>query len=150
MLAPNQRRRRRRKNEICRRRRSTLSLLNSCCVIIVVVPSSYRRSAETNVAWYDDDNRAVRQQVRARYGVTMAGARPGVHVVKLKPVQVSESLIAGSKFVKWDDVSTSSSSSSSSFYLRIRCKLDFHIFIWQYMSRIDKAADLLQLPKHKI
>ena len=31
----------------------------------------------------------------------MAGARPGVHVVKLKSVQVSESLIAGNKFIKW-------------------------------------------------
>jgi len=35
----------------------------------------------------------------------MAGARPGVHVVKLKPIQVSETLIAGNKFIKWDDVS---------------------------------------------
>lgn len=34
----------------------------------------------------------------------MAGARPGVHVVKLKPVHVAESLIAGNKFIKWDDV----------------------------------------------
>jgi len=34
----------------------------------------------------------------------MAGARPGVHVVKLKPVHVSETLIAGNKFIKWDDV----------------------------------------------
>jgi hypothetical protein len=36
----------------------------------------------------------------------MAGARPGVHVVRLKTVQVSKSLITGNKFIKWDDVST--------------------------------------------
>lgn len=35
----------------------------------------------------------------------MAGAKPGVHVVTLKPVLVPASLTSGSKFVKWDDVS---------------------------------------------
>jgi phosphatidylinositol phospholipase C beta len=33
----------------------------------------------------------------------MAGARPGVHVVRLKAIHVSESLIAGNKFIKWDE-----------------------------------------------
>lgn len=33
----------------------------------------------------------------------MAGAKPGVHVVSLKPVLVSESLTNGEKFIKWDD-----------------------------------------------
>lgn len=33
----------------------------------------------------------------------MAGAKPGVHVVTLKPVLVPASLTNGSKFVKWDD-----------------------------------------------
>ncbi|XP_063079502.1 1-phosphatidylinositol 4,5-bisphosphate phosphodiesterase beta-1-like [Engraulis encrasicolus] len=36
----------------------------------------------------------------------MAGAQPGVHALQLKPVSVSESLKAGSKFMKWDDDST--------------------------------------------
>uniref|UniRef100_A0AAZ3P3S6 1-phosphatidylinositol 4,5-bisphosphate phosphodiesterase n=1 Tax=Oncorhynchus tshawytscha TaxID=74940 RepID=A0AAZ3P3S6_ONCTS len=36
----------------------------------------------------------------------MAGAQPGVHALQLKPVSVSESLRKGSKFMKWDDDST--------------------------------------------
>ena len=36
----------------------------------------------------------------------MAGAQPGVHALQLKPVSVSENLKRGSKFMKWDDVST--------------------------------------------
>uniref|UniRef100_A0A8C9VAF7 Phosphoinositide phospholipase C n=1 Tax=Scleropages formosus TaxID=113540 RepID=A0A8C9VAF7_SCLFO len=36
----------------------------------------------------------------------MAGAQPGVHALQLKPVSVPESLRKGSKFMKWDDVST--------------------------------------------
>lgn len=43
----------------------------------------------------------------------MAGAKPGVHVVTLKPVLVPASLTNGSKFVKWDDVSESTIFSSS-------------------------------------
>ncbi len=35
----------------------------------------------------------------------MAGSKPGVHVVQLKPISVPESLIKGNKFIKWDDVS---------------------------------------------
>lgn len=34
----------------------------------------------------------------------MAGAKPGVHVVQLKPIQVPESLVKGNKFIKWDEV----------------------------------------------
>uniref|UniRef100_A0AAR2KHU3 Phosphoinositide phospholipase C n=1 Tax=Pygocentrus nattereri TaxID=42514 RepID=A0AAR2KHU3_PYGNA len=37
----------------------------------------------------------------------MAGAQPGVHALKLKPVAVPESLKRGSKFMKWEDDSTS-------------------------------------------
>uniref|UniRef100_A0AAR2KHZ6 Phosphoinositide phospholipase C n=1 Tax=Pygocentrus nattereri TaxID=42514 RepID=A0AAR2KHZ6_PYGNA len=36
----------------------------------------------------------------------MAGAQPGVHALKLKPVAVPESLKRGSKFMKWEDVSS--------------------------------------------
>ena len=35
----------------------------------------------------------------------MAGAKPGVHVVQLKPIDVPQALVNGNKFVKWDDVS---------------------------------------------
>ncbi|XP_062858323.1 1-phosphatidylinositol 4,5-bisphosphate phosphodiesterase beta-1 isoform X2 [Trichomycterus rosablanca] len=36
----------------------------------------------------------------------MAGAQPGVHALQLKPVTVPESLVKGSKFMKWEDDST--------------------------------------------
>lgn len=36
----------------------------------------------------------------------MASAKAGVHVVQLKPITVSERLLEGYKFIKWDDVST--------------------------------------------
>lgn len=34
----------------------------------------------------------------------MAGAKPGVHALQLKPVAVHEELKKGGKFVKWDEV----------------------------------------------
>ncbi|XP_055521617.1 1-phosphatidylinositol 4,5-bisphosphate phosphodiesterase beta-3-like [Leucoraja erinacea] len=33
----------------------------------------------------------------------MAGARPGVHALQLKPAAVHELLKKGSKFIKWDE-----------------------------------------------
>ncbi|XP_052768513.1 1-phosphatidylinositol 4,5-bisphosphate phosphodiesterase beta-1-like isoform X1 [Mya arenaria] len=36
----------------------------------------------------------------------MAGAKPAVHVVQLKTIQVPELLVKGNKFIKWDDSST--------------------------------------------
>ncbi|GCB85913.1 hypothetical protein scyTo_0026530, partial [Scyliorhinus torazame] len=33
----------------------------------------------------------------------MAGARPGVHALQLKPVHVPETLKKGSKFIKWEE-----------------------------------------------
>uniref|UniRef100_A0A8C3APJ6 Phosphoinositide phospholipase C n=1 Tax=Cyclopterus lumpus TaxID=8103 RepID=A0A8C3APJ6_CYCLU len=36
----------------------------------------------------------------------MAGAKPGVHALQLKPVSVHEALKKGGKFIKWDEVST--------------------------------------------
>ncbi|KAG8437970.1 hypothetical protein GDO86_008597 [Hymenochirus boettgeri] len=33
----------------------------------------------------------------------MAGARPGVHSLQLEPIRVPETLIRGSKFIKWDE-----------------------------------------------
>lgn len=34
----------------------------------------------------------------------MAGAKPGVHALQLKPPSVHEALKKGGKFVKWDEV----------------------------------------------
>ncbi|XP_053133887.1 1-phosphatidylinositol 4,5-bisphosphate phosphodiesterase beta-3 isoform X4 [Hemicordylus capensis] len=33
----------------------------------------------------------------------MAGARPGVHALQLEPLRVPETLLKGSKFIKWDE-----------------------------------------------
>uniref|UniRef100_A0A3B4YMR0 PLC-beta PH domain-containing protein n=1 Tax=Seriola lalandi dorsalis TaxID=1841481 RepID=A0A3B4YMR0_SERLL len=33
----------------------------------------------------------------------MAGAKPGVHALQLKPVSVHEALKKGGKFIKWDE-----------------------------------------------
>uniref|UniRef100_A0AAZ3PJF6 PLC-beta PH domain-containing protein n=1 Tax=Oncorhynchus tshawytscha TaxID=74940 RepID=A0AAZ3PJF6_ONCTS len=33
----------------------------------------------------------------------MAGAKPGVHALQLKPVSVHDILKRGSKFIKWDE-----------------------------------------------
>uniref|UniRef100_A0A3Q2T4S5 PLC-beta PH domain-containing protein n=1 Tax=Fundulus heteroclitus TaxID=8078 RepID=A0A3Q2T4S5_FUNHE len=38
----------------------------------------------------------------------MAGAKPGVHALQLKPVSVHEELSKGSKFIRWDEDSSSS------------------------------------------
>lgn len=35
----------------------------------------------------------------------MAGAKPGVHALQLKPVSVPDFLKKGGKFIKWDEVS---------------------------------------------
>lgn len=37
--------------------------------------------------------------------LTMAGAKPGVHLVQLRPISVSQSLIVGNKFIMFSDVS---------------------------------------------
>jgi len=34
----------------------------------------------------------------------MADSKPGVHVVQLKHVSVPASMVAGEKFIKWDEV----------------------------------------------
>lgn len=39
-----------------------------------------------------------------RQSLAMAGAKPGVHALQLKPVSVHETLKKGGKFIKWDEV----------------------------------------------
>lgn len=34
----------------------------------------------------------------------MASAKPGVHIVQLKPVSVPKYMIDGEKFIKWEEV----------------------------------------------
>lgn len=47
----------------------------------------------------------------------MAGAKPGVHALQLKPVSVHEVLKRGSKFIKWDEVRRSRPCASLWFYV---------------------------------
>ena len=35
----------------------------------------------------------------------MADSKPGVHVVQLRHVSVPANMVAGEKFIKWDEVS---------------------------------------------
>ncbi|KAG8564218.1 hypothetical protein GDO81_016371 [Engystomops pustulosus] len=56
----------------------------------------------------------------------MAGARPGVHALQLEPVRVPETLQRGSKFIKWDEDTSSKSLvtlrvDSMGFYLYWTC-----------------------------
>ncbi|TWW63376.1 1-phosphatidylinositol 4,5-bisphosphate phosphodiesterase beta-1 [Takifugu flavidus] len=36
----------------------------------------------------------------------MAGAKPGVHALQLKPVSVHDALKKGGKFIRWDELSS--------------------------------------------
>ena len=56
----------------------------------------------------------------------MAGAKPGVHVVQLKPISVPEPLTRGSKFIMWNDVSTTLVSLYK--HTLCTCDLSLHLF----------------------
>ncbi|XP_064623811.1 1-phosphatidylinositol 4,5-bisphosphate phosphodiesterase beta-1-like isoform X2 [Lineus longissimus] len=60
----------------------------------------------------------------------MAGAKPGVHVVQLKAICVPEALVAGQKFIKWDDDST--------FGTPVTLKVDKngYVLFWTDQTRI--------------
>ncbi|KAM4722273.1 1-phosphatidylinositol 4,5-bisphosphate phosphodiesterase beta-3 [Rhinophrynus dorsalis] len=66
----------------------------------------------------------------------MAGARPGVHSLQLEPVRVPETLIRGSKFIKWDE----ESSSKSLVNLRVD-ELGFYL----YWSGPNLEVDILDI-----
>ncbi|XP_078086490.1 1-phosphatidylinositol 4,5-bisphosphate phosphodiesterase beta-1 [Mustelus asterias] len=66
----------------------------------------------------------------------MAGAQPGVHALQLKPVYVPENLKKGSKFMKWDDDSTS--------VTPITLKLDPQ-GLFLYWTDQNKETDLLEV-----
>lgn len=54
----------------------------------------------------------------------MAGAKPGVHVVQLRPISVPEALINGNKFIMFYDVSIIVSGSKTFFGIPLLCLPD--------------------------
>ncbi|XP_065116084.1 1-phosphatidylinositol 4,5-bisphosphate phosphodiesterase beta-1 [Paramisgurnus dabryanus] len=66
----------------------------------------------------------------------MAGAQPGVHALKLKPASVPESLKSGSKFMKWDD--------DSSTVTPVTLRVDPQGF-FLYWTDQNKETDLLDI-----
>ncbi|XP_043931726.1 1-phosphatidylinositol 4,5-bisphosphate phosphodiesterase beta-3 isoform X2 [Protopterus annectens] len=66
----------------------------------------------------------------------MAGARPGVHALQLKPVTVHDTLKKGSKFIKWDEEPTSKN------LVTIRVDADGFFLYWTGQSN---EVDLLDI-----
>ncbi|GCC33197.1 hypothetical protein chiPu_0011665 [Chiloscyllium punctatum] len=66
----------------------------------------------------------------------MAGAQAGVHALQLKPVSVPENLKKGSKFMKWDDDSTT--------VTPVTLKVDPQ-GLFLYWADQNKETDLLEI-----
>ncbi|XP_050405762.2 1-phosphatidylinositol 4,5-bisphosphate phosphodiesterase beta-1 isoform X2 [Patella vulgata] len=66
----------------------------------------------------------------------MAGAKPGVHVVQLKPVVVPDSLQHGNKFVKWDDGCT------MGIPVSLRVDAKGHILFWKDQNKEMDSLDI--------
>ncbi|XP_063040749.1 1-phosphatidylinositol 4,5-bisphosphate phosphodiesterase beta-1 [Engraulis encrasicolus] len=66
----------------------------------------------------------------------MAGAQPGVHALQLKPISVSENLKKGSRFMKWDD--------DSSTVTPVTLRVDPQGF-FLYWTDQNKETDLLDI-----
>ncbi|XP_067682324.1 1-phosphatidylinositol 4,5-bisphosphate phosphodiesterase beta-1-like isoform X2 [Haliotis asinina] len=67
----------------------------------------------------------------------MAGAKPGVHVVQLRPIRVPEILIKGHKFIKWDDSSTVGS--------HVTLKTDANGYIIYWKDQSSKEMDFIDI-----
>ncbi|KAG7464471.1 hypothetical protein MATL_G00165950 [Megalops atlanticus] len=66
----------------------------------------------------------------------MAGAKPGVHALQLKPVSVHEMLKKGSKFVRWDEEPTSNT--------LVTLKVDPHGF-FLYWTGANMEVEILDI-----
>lgn len=66
----------------------------------------------------------------------MAGAKPAIHVVQLKPINVPETLVKGNKFIKWDD--------SSQLGVPVTLKVDpkGYILYWRDQNKDMDALDI--------
>ena len=121
-----------------------------CCVSIRII---YADLTLRKMVW--SDCRYTLSVIGINYGhygskliAGMAGAKPGVHVVQLKPIQVPESLVKGNKFIKWDEVrNVEASDGSHSWAYRLlthwcvitsqseTCTADG----WQYLVTFDRV-----------
>lgn len=68
----------------------------------------------------------------------MAGAKPGVHALQLKPVSVNEVLKRGSKFIKWDEEANSTPS-------LITLRVDPNGFFLYWTGGTSMEAEILDM-----
>ncbi|ESO90162.1 hypothetical protein LOTGIDRAFT_123959 [Lottia gigantea] len=66
----------------------------------------------------------------------MAGAKPGVHVVQIKPIVVPDSLQNGNKFIKWDD------GSANGMPVSLRVDSKGHIIFWKDQNKEMEYLDI--------
>ena len=66
----------------------------------------------------------------------MAGAKPGVHVVQLRPINVPEALIKGNKFIKWQENSTIGTA------VTLKVDPDGYVLFWKDQNKEMDYLDL--------
>uniref|UniRef100_A0A3Q2Y959 1-phosphatidylinositol 4,5-bisphosphate phosphodiesterase n=1 Tax=Hippocampus comes TaxID=109280 RepID=A0A3Q2Y959_HIPCM len=69
----------------------------------------------------------------------MAGAKPGVHALQLKPVSVHEALKKGGKFIKWDE------EPSSGCPTLVTLKVDPHGFFLYWTGGANMEVEILDI-----
>ncbi len=80
------------------------------------------RSGSGSVHWRSETSNREAEASPPVDSAVMAGAKPGVHALQLKPVSVHEVLKRGSKFAKWDEVR---------IYRPAACLWFILIFVWR-------------------
>uniref|UniRef100_A0A8C8R964 Phosphoinositide phospholipase C n=1 Tax=Pelusios castaneus TaxID=367368 RepID=A0A8C8R964_9SAUR len=71
----------------------------------------------------------------------MAGARPGVHALQLEPPRVPETLIRGSKFIKWDETLVTLRVDPLGFFLYWNAP--HMVGSWRHLCRDPKTREML-------
>ncbi|XP_052106026.1 1-phosphatidylinositol 4,5-bisphosphate phosphodiesterase classes I and II-like isoform X4 [Mytilus californianus] len=66
----------------------------------------------------------------------MAGAKPGVHVVQLRPIIVPECLIKGNKFIKWEE------SSATGVPVTLKVDPNGYILFWKDQNKEMESLDM--------
>ncbi|KAF6738250.1 1-phosphatidylinositol 4,5-bisphosphate phosphodiesterase beta-3 [Oryzias melastigma] len=69
----------------------------------------------------------------------MAGAKPGVHALQLKPISVHEELKRGGKFIKWDE----DPNSGSPTLVTLKVDPEGFFLFWTAGSNLHVRNDLL-------
>uniref|UniRef100_A0A3B5AB53 1-phosphatidylinositol 4,5-bisphosphate phosphodiesterase n=1 Tax=Stegastes partitus TaxID=144197 RepID=A0A3B5AB53_9TELE len=76
----------------------------------------------------------------------MAGAKPGVHALQLKPVSVHEALKKGGKFIKWDE----EPNSGQPTLVTLKVDPDGFFLYWTGGSLSPKVRDVLGFGKENV